>query len=158
MVIDKFGRSTSRKQSGQTSGFVLTENGDFDVKRKRICNLHKPSHINDATNKLYVDDKITQELNSIKNEFRPKILHSTNIIKQLEIKFLEQANIVKNLEKKLSELDVQFPKAKLDKSVIIALPRKQNTQTTTNSEQLSNTTITNTTSLSPSAPKKMKIQ
>jgi hypothetical protein len=72
MVIDKFGRSTSRKQSGQPSGFVLTENGDFDVKRKRICNLHKPSHINDATNKLYVDD-------------------STNIIKQLEIKFLEHS-------------------------------------------------------------------
>lgn len=62
MGIDKFGRSLDSEnrrlpfQIPRTVGYVLTSSGHIDVQGKRICNLNKPTDINDAANKDYVDD------------------------------------------------------------------------------------------------------
>lgn len=38
--------------------FPLTKDGNYDFRKRRICNLTDPQDLNDATNKLYVDNLI----------------------------------------------------------------------------------------------------
>lgn len=121
MGIDKFGRSLP-EQKHQRVAFVLSVDGNVDIKHKRICNLRKPTENSDATNKFYVDEQITQStklvktdtktyfdqkfsqtLNPIKNELRQKILNTFESIKKLE-------TAIKKLEKQYHEVDMKVTK------------------------------------------------
>lgn len=171
MGIDKFGRSlaaTTTKHQQQRAGFVLSVDGNVDIKHKRICNLRKPTENSDATNKFYVDEQITQSsklvktdtksyfdqkftqsLNPIKNELRQKIMNTFESIKKLE-------TAIKKLEKQYHEVDMKVTKVAQNPVAAAASTSTQNL----NSQSISSSSVrpsaaaTNT----PSTNKRMKIE
>lgn len=46
-------------------GFHVTESGDYDIKLKKLRNCLSPEDLHDATNKMYVDERVTQLKSSI---------------------------------------------------------------------------------------------
>lgn len=51
MSIDVFGRTLVRANEGQRGvGFVLTKEGDFDIEKKRLCNVAPAIEPSDAVN------------------------------------------------------------------------------------------------------------
>lgn len=98
MVIDKFGRSSSHKFNNSPHnkprffGFSLTPSGDFDFQKKRICNISKPTELNDATTKLYVDENLKQIV-TLKNEFRVSIHSIRKELNDLKAKILDKTSV-----------------------------------------------------------------
>lgn len=61
MSVDKFGRHSERKsalQGPQGEGFSLTNEGHYDMGRKRLKFVEDPQEDTDAANKRYVDSNI----------------------------------------------------------------------------------------------------
>ena len=54
MSVDVFGRSLIRagevQQGPSGVGFSLTEDGDFDIEKHRLCNVASAVHLTDAVN------------------------------------------------------------------------------------------------------------
>lgn len=65
MSIDVFGRTLVRANEGpQGVGFVLTKDGDFDIEKRRLCNVAPAIEPSDAVNleSLKVVEKKLDEL------------------------------------------------------------------------------------------------
>lgn len=79
MPVDKFGRFSHRAPprgprgergvSGPSGeGFLKTENSDYNINWKQLKNIKEPQDLNDATTKNYVDEKIKQIKEYLKDE------------------------------------------------------------------------------------------
>lgn len=51
MSVDVFGRTlASVKEGPQGVGFLLTKEGDFDIEKRRLCNVAPAIELSDAVN------------------------------------------------------------------------------------------------------------
>ena len=63
-MVDKFGSTSDSLSSDMVVkvipgiGFKLTEDGDFDLENKRLCNVSFPLEETDAIGKKYYDHKL----------------------------------------------------------------------------------------------------
>lgn len=68
MSLDKFGRSSAPRSLPQLKlqrGFLFTEDGNIDIGKLRLCNVHSPSEGTDASTKEYVDSTTERLYNSV---------------------------------------------------------------------------------------------
>lgn len=57
MSIDLFGRRLGRRRL-PTNTYKVTENGDYDIDNKRLCNVATPKHETDAANLKTVEEQV----------------------------------------------------------------------------------------------------
>ncbi len=77
MSVDKFGRhedSLHRKglRGPPGQGFLLTEDGNYDMNNKLICNLGEPVLTNDAVTKNYVQSVVLEKTQTGDYNFNQK--------------------------------------------------------------------------------------
>lgn len=78
MGLDKFGRAASSSSSSshsenklmRNSPVSFTTDSNIDCENRRLCNVKAPQLHVDATNKKYVDERISKELQNLKTDFQ----------------------------------------------------------------------------------------
>lgn len=76
MSVDKFGRAFHTKNTPNKSYPIrplpisFTIDGDIDCENRRLCNVKEGRASVDATNKIYVDRKIYDNLQHVKADFK----------------------------------------------------------------------------------------
>ena len=70
MSVDKFGRYRGRIAPARGPpgvGFVLTAEGDYNMRNKRMRNIKQPNDATDAATKAYVDKLHTENIRELKD-------------------------------------------------------------------------------------------
>lgn len=84
--IDKFGRHISNfNREAQVTGsnlFPLTDDGQYDVEDKRLCNVQLPVDNTDGANKAYVD-KTLEEIHTVIQKASSSKLNVTTTVRDL---------------------------------------------------------------------------
>lgn len=113
MSIDKFGRNPHVFKSGNLrglkgEGFSLTAEGNFDIQRKKLCNVSDPIADNDAVNLRTLKEYANAALRIDGGNFDAKnklitgvgdAVHENDVV---NLKYLKNHTVSTNIHNKLS--------------------------------------------------------
>ncbi len=107
MGVDVFGRRTEKPEATRGPpgiGYKLTQEGQFDVENKRICNLAAPVDRGDAVNLKTLQHVIKEQQKAIQDQqkaFEVKISESFSAFKaEVEEVLIQYTKNQKKLKKK----------------------------------------------------------
>lgn len=130
MSVDVFGRADTKSAITASTrgppgiGYKLTQDGQYDVSKKRICNLADPLNNDDAVSLHILKKRMTNGQKKVKEDVTKNFeSFIDNLFKQLDNNIIESRNIIveKISENFKSEIEKLLQKLDSDISLTISV-------------------------------------
>lgn len=100
MSVDKFGRhskvnrTSSAVKGPKGDGYSFTEDGNYDIESKRLCNVGNAVQLQDAVNSQMLNDKFS-EINTINSQTTQQIRDNvTDVLTRFSAHFDSKINVI----------------------------------------------------------------